>query len=205
MKTFKQLREEIQLDEYSSNLYDIGNALERKEKKIKSGKISKDRTAGHGFTPAQSGQPNRAERWDGKAVGGVSTKKRTQYDEAVEEMLEYIENLETQLDEISQQAKSRYLDAARKQRNDLYAKQGVDLRNTSVIDYAAKKAKANMSPEDTKTLEKRSSGIYKASTPFATRMRTKKEIEKHKNMSQSDKDEIERKARGYKPGVYQGD
>ena len=112
---------------------------------------------------------------------------------------------EIQLDEISQQTKSDYLDAARKQRNDLYAKQGVDLRNTSIIDYPAKKAKANMSPEDTKTLEKRSSGIYKASTPFATRMRTKKEIENHKNMSQSDKDEIERKARGYKPGVYQGD
>ena len=112
---------------------------------------------------------------------------------------------EIQLDEISQQTKSDYLDAARKQRNDLYAKQGVDLRNTSVIDYPAKKAVANMSPEDTKTLEKRSLGIRNASVPLATRIRTKKEIEKRKNMSQSDKDELERKARGYGSGRYQGD
>ena len=103
MKSFKQLREEIQLDEL--NLDTHKSAQDRKKEKITDTWV------------AQKTQPHRSKNWAGDAQGGVSTKKRIgqteEYDYDVEAMLEYIEDLETQLDEVSHKLKMNAYNAAR--------------------------------------------------------------------------------------------
>lgn len=99
-----------------------------------------------------------------------------------------------ELDELSKATLGSYRNKAMKQQIDLYASQGVNLGRTSAADYAAKKARDMMSPEDLSKLHKRVKGAHSAETTLSDRIETKKQREeKRKNMSQDQKDKFNRK------------